>query len=190
VRSPAQIRALSSPVRQEIVDAIEAAGPSTIAEVAASLGRRPDALYFHTRELEKVGLLRRVGTRGEGRSAAAVFDLPVRPLRLDYATARGRAARLGPALDALLRLARRDTRRALYAAEAVADGPGRDLWVARFRGRVTPSDLARINALLEECAGILRESRTGPDARPVALAFALTPLTPLDPTDGTRPTKE
>ncbi len=176
VRTPAQVRAIASPVRQEILDAVEAAGPSTIAEIAVALARRPDGLYFHIRALEKARLLRRVGTRGEGRSEAAVFDVPARPVRIDYATPRGRAARLGPALDALLRLARRDTRRALACPNAVAHGPRRDLWVARVRGRVTPEELARVNALLEECSSILRESRAGADGRPVALAFALTPL--------------
>jgi DNA-binding transcriptional ArsR family regulator len=176
IRSAAQIRALASPVRQEILDAIEAAGPSTVADLAAALARRPDALYFHAKALEKSGLLRRAGIRGEGRTRAAVFDVPARPMRIDYTTPRGRAARLGPVLDALLRLARRDTRRALNSPDAVAQGPARDLWVARFRGRVTPAELARINALLEECSTILRESRPGAEARPVALAFALTPL--------------
>lgn len=190
VRSAAQIRALASPLRQEILDAVEAAGPSTVADLAAALARRPDALYFHAKALEKAGLLRRTGTRGEGRSRAAVFDVPARPLRIDYATPRGRAARLGPVFDALLRLARRDTRRALDMPDAVAEGPARDLWVARFRGRVTADDLMRINALLEECSTILRESRDGPDARPVALAFALTPLAaePARTTTPRRPT--
>lgn len=176
VRTPAQVRAIVSPVRQEVLDAVEAAGPCTVADLASTLGRRPDALYFHIRALEKVRLLVRVGTRGQGRSEAAVFDVSARPVRLDYASSRGRAARLGPVLDAVLRLARRDTRRALASSAAVAEGPARNLWVARFRGRVGPDDLARINALLEECSAILRDARPEQGGTPVALAFALTPL--------------
>lgn len=176
VRTPAQVRAIASPVRQEVLDAVEAAGPSTVADLAGTLGRRPDALYFHIRALEKVRLLVRVGTRGQGRSEAAVFDVPARPVRIDYASPRGRAARLGPVLDSILRLARRDTRRALALSAAVAEGPARDLWVARFRGCVGPTDLARINGLLDECSAILRDARSGEGGTPVALAFALTPL--------------
>ena len=53
----AQIRALASPVRQEIIDAVSAMGPVSIAELARTLGRRPSALYFHFAKLEKLGFV-------------------------------------------------------------------------------------------------------------------------------------
>jgi len=177
IRTPRSMRALASPIRQEIVDALESAGPSTIAALAQVLEKKADGLYFHVRALERVGLVRRVGTEGRGRSAAAVFDVPGRPMRLDYSGApSSRADRLAPALDCLLRLARRDARRALTNPDARAEGKVRDLWVARVRGRVSNDDLVRINELLGECAAILRKGSSSPDAAPVALAFALTPL--------------
>ncbi len=176
IRGPRQTRALASAVRQEILDAIEGSGPCTVAQVADQLARPADGLYFHVRALEKAGLLRRVGETGEGRSRAGVFDVPARPVRLDYAgSGRTRTRRLGPVLDCLLRLARRDTARALAAGDAVVDGPARDLWVARVRGRVSKSDLERINALLAECMDIVRDARCDDGGRPIALAFALTP---------------
>lgn len=176
IRSTRQVRALGSPARQEVLDAVESAGPCTVASVAASLGRPADGLYFHVRALEKAGLLRRTGTAGEGRERAALYDVPHRPLRMDYAgPPAARAKRLGPVLDCLLRLARRDTARALASDDAVVEGPARDLWVARSRGMVTPEDLERINALLGECMDIVRNARAGDDARAVALVIALTP---------------
>lgn len=179
IRDPRQTRALASPVRQEILDAIEGSGPCTVAQVAEHLARPADGLYFHVRALEKAGLLRRTGETGEGRSRAGVFDVPARPVRLDYAGGgRTRTRRLGPVLDCLLRLARRDTARALASGDAVVDGPARDLWVARVRGRVSQRDLERINALLAECMGIVRDARCDDGGQPIALAFALTPQTP------------
>jgi len=177
IRTARSMRALASPIRQEIVDALESAGPSTIAALAQVVEKKADGLYFHVRALERVGLVRRVGTEGTGRSAAAVYDVPGRPMRLDYSGApSSRADRLAPALDCLLRLARRDARRALSNPGARAEGKVRDLWVARVRGRVSNDDLARVNELLAECAAIIRGGSGSPDAAPVALAFALTPV--------------
>lgn len=180
IRAPKAARALASPIRQEIVDVLESAGPSTIAELAAHLDRPADGLYFHIRALERVGLLRKVGEKGEGRAKSAQFDVIARPMRLDYSgSPSARVARVGPTLDGILRLARRDVRRALNQGRARVDGETRELWVARSRGRVSPEDLARLNTLLEECARIVREGRSDtPDAVPIALAFALTPVRP------------
>jgi DNA-binding transcriptional ArsR family regulator len=179
IRTPKEARALAAPVRQEIVDALEHAGACTIAELAAHLERAPDGLYFHVRALERAGLVRRVGEKGTGRAKAALFDVPGRPMRMDYSgSPRARVARVGPTLDGILRLAHRDTKRALADGGACVEGEARDLWVARARGRVGREDLVRINGLLAECARIVRESRGGEGTTPVALAFALTPIQP------------
>lgn len=177
IRPLAQSRALSSPLRQEIVDALESQGASTIAAIAERLGRRPDALYFHFKALERIGLLKRTGTVGSGRSEAAVFDLPGRPLRLVYgSTAAERQKRVGPALDSLLRIARRDVRRALARESVEVSGARRELWVARARGWLTQAQLARANALLSELFELLHSAPPRDGAEPLALAFALTPL--------------
>ena len=44
IRSPRSVRALASAVRQEIVDVVESAGPSTIASIAQALDRKAEAL--------------------------------------------------------------------------------------------------------------------------------------------------
>lgn len=172
-----QIRAIASPVRQEIVDALDSMRASTVAALAARLGRKPDALYFHVRALERVGLLRRVGTVGEGRTEAAVFDVAGRPLRLAYGDDAGtRRRRLGPTLDSILRLARRDVQRALVNPASRIDGPQRELWVARVRGWLSAGDLERLNALLAQCTQILHDAPPREDATAIALTFAISPL--------------
>lgn len=171
-----RIAALASPVRQEVVDAAVALGPFSIAELAFRLGRPADALYFHVRRLERVGLLRRVGERGHGRDRAAVYDLPGRPLRIRYGAASSRVRRIGPVLDAALRLARRDTRRALARADAVVDGAARNTWCARARGWLDGRGLRRANRLLGELLAVLDSGGPRRGAVPVALVFSLTPL--------------
>ena len=56
-----QIRALASSIRQDIVDTVAATGPCSVADVARTLGRPADGLYYHVKHLLGAGLL--VGTR-------------------------------------------------------------------------------------------------------------------------------
>ena len=76
IRRTEQIEALASPVRQEIVDALQVSGACPIAEVAAQLGRAPDSLYYHVRHLERVGLVVRRGVRRNGQRDEALFGVP------------------------------------------------------------------------------------------------------------------
>ena len=48
ISSVEQLAALESWVCQEIADTVEAAGPSSVADMARLLGRRPDSLYRFT----------------------------------------------------------------------------------------------------------------------------------------------
>ena len=112
IRRRDQVDALVSPLRQEIVDAVAAAGPSTIAQIAGWLGRRPDTLYYHIGALAKVGLLIEAGRERAGRRFSAVYDVPGRPMLLDYGGAGGRDA-VVRVVRAALRLAERDFRRAI-----------------------------------------------------------------------------
>jgi predicted transcriptional regulator len=57
IKSPAAWRAILSPVRREIVEAMQELGPCPIADVAAASGRPADALYRHVSILVKAGFL-------------------------------------------------------------------------------------------------------------------------------------
>src|SRR5262245_53730502 len=85
---PAQLQALASPVGQELLDGLDAAGPCAISDLAARLGRAPDSLYFHVRELVRVGLVVETERRQVGRHAFVVYDAADRPLRIDRTKAR------------------------------------------------------------------------------------------------------
>lgn len=176
IDKPAQLRALASPLRQELLDLLEAAGPLSIAELGAQLGRAPDALYFHVRRLVRVGLVREHGRRRDGRHACALYDAIGRPLRIDRQKARRRE--LDAVVGGILRLAARDYRRASASGRAVAQGAARNHCGARVRGWLDGAELARVNALLEELSACLRGGRPGAGREPVALAFVLAPVPP------------
>lgn len=173
---PDQLASLASPLRLEIVDVISAAGPSAIADVAALLGRPADRLYFHFKDLCACGLLREVDSRKNGRHVAAVFDLAHRPMRLRYrprdpANVEG----VRGVFDGVLRLARRDFRRALESGEAVVDGATRDTWGGRVKGWLTDAQIKQVNQKVEELWQLVGSARPRPGARPIALTFVLVP---------------
>jgi predicted ArsR family transcriptional regulator len=143
-----QISALASSVRQDIVDILASAGPATAPEIARSLGRRPDGLYFHLRLLSRVGLLK-VGTRpnSSGR-VVATYDVPGRPLRIRYDLSdRGGSRAVSRVAASMLRTASRSFARAAAKGDARVAGPRRELWAARTRGWLTEEGLEEVNEI-------------------------------------------
>ena len=57
IRTPRELEALRSTVRQGLIAVLEREGPLTVREMAAHLERTPESLYHHVRVLEEAGLL-------------------------------------------------------------------------------------------------------------------------------------
>lgn len=149
ISRPEQVRALASPVRQDIVDAIEAIGPATAPEIARTLGRAPDGLYFHLRLLTKVGLLKERETSNTNGRSVATYDVPGRPMRIKYDLGeRAAARRISRVTASMLRTANRSFERAAAAGQARVNGPGRELWAGRTRGRLSRRQLQEVNRIL------------------------------------------
>src|SRR5262245_6292104 len=169
-RNAAHARALVTPARQEIVDVLEAAGPSSVARIAELTGRPADALYHHLRRLERVGLV--VATRRkQGRHVFAVYDVVRRPLRL----ARG-GADVAAVMGAAQRQAWREFQAALESGAGLTEGPRRTLWGSRSRGWLSPAQLQRANELLSELCATLRAGEPAPGRVPVSLTFLFAPV--------------
>lgn len=176
IERAADIALLASPSRIEIVDTLEAMGSSvSVAELAARLGRPADGLYYHLRQLVRGGLVEEeVATEGRRYS---IRTHPGDRLRLRYrpgATANAQA--VAKVAASVLRVAERDFRRALSDPETVAEGPQRELWVARGKGWVRPDELAEINRLLTRLMELLQQPRAGEKAELVSLSWVLAPL--------------
>jgi len=173
--TPDQLDAVRSLVRRAIAVTLVCRGPSTVKDIAAAIGRTPQALYRHIRILEEAGVVARDGERGEGRDREAVYRVlapalsaPDRPL-----TDRERAALVDIA-STDLRSAERAYRR--LAADPNARLGGED----RRAGRIsqvmwlTPAERRRLNARLLE---VFEEFQPGEDrfsmGRPGAEGYAL-----------------
>jgi DNA-binding transcriptional ArsR family regulator len=171
-----RIALLASPARIELVDTLEALGGSaTVAELAAQLGRPADGLYYHLRQLAAGGLVEE--EEGEAGRRYRVRATGNGRLRLRYrpgATANAHA--VGQVAGSVLRVAGRDFEAALADPKTVAEGPARELWVARGKGWVGAAELTEINTLLSRLSTLLQQPRSPRRQRLVALSWVLAPV--------------
>lgn len=177
ISRPDQLAAIASPVRQEIVDVLAGMPGAPVSAIAVALGRPADALYYHLRELVRVGLVAPSG-RGRGRRRPEALYRTVAPvLTVAYDSApRANVERVSRAIAAMLRLGTRDFRRAFSSGDVVVSGPGRELWAGRLTGWLDGTDIARVNRLLKRIPRILHGSRAGSGRRLFAVTYILVPL--------------
>jgi DNA-binding transcriptional ArsR family regulator len=174
IRRAEQLVALASPVRCRIVDALSASGPSSVRQIAARLGRKPESLYYHIRALVDVGLVVSREKRRVGRRAEAVYQLVAPRLIIDP---KQRTAAYADALAgtcaALLRLTARNYRAAIDRGDFVLDGARRNLMVRRCIARLDRAGLARLNRYLEGIGDLAEKREAG---QTIALTVVLTQL--------------
>jgi DNA-binding transcriptional ArsR family regulator len=179
IRRSDQLDALRSPLRQEIIDAISAAGPMTVAEVSHVLDRAPDSLYYHVRLLARVGLLDSTDRGRPGRRSEMLFDVRGRPLHIlpqpGVAAYRSSLQRI---VASMLSLARRQHAAALENGGATCAGPFRNLRASRVTGWLRPEDVRAVNGLLARANARFKGGCRRTEGRLLAFTFLLTPVVP------------
>ena len=186
IARPAQLTALVSPVRQELLDVLARVDAVSLAELGALLGRPADGLYYHVRVLERVGLVASAGARTVAGRREALYRAVASQFALRYAAGPARhAGAVNGVVGAMLRLGARDFRRALQQPGTKLDGPDRDLWALRTTGWLRPADVRRVNRLIRTLAE--STARRRPPGRLYALSVLLTPLDHRNNTTGRRP---
>ena len=176
IESSAQLRTLASAARQEIVDVLYRMGTVSVAELAATLGRPADALYYHLRALMRAGLVvsERSG-RKRGRDET-LFRTIAPELQLEYSSTDPKRVRSTSAIvSSMLRLGMRDFRRSLAAGTARLARPGRELWALRATGWLTPADIEQVNGKMQT----LRDAVWKPKGKGRLYGITIL-LTPLD----------
>jgi DNA-binding transcriptional ArsR family regulator len=156
VLSRRQTGLLFSPARLEILEALGALERASARELAAHLGRPPGAVYHHVRTLAQAGLIVEAGVRRGSRRPEVVYAPAAARLAV--------AARGSPAddqqalrtLQAVLRQAGRDVDAAFARGPAALKGR---FYAGQVSGALTPRDVKRVIALLEEIEALLRRAR-------------------------------
>jgi DNA-binding transcriptional ArsR family regulator len=191
----ALLKALASPARIEVVEVMQISGPATVAEISTQLGRAPDSLYHHLKQLEKAGIVERQGTKLSGGRSGAVYALCGREVGAesnDESTSDERAA-MADLGGAILRLSERDMRSALtvdWPPSTDFEGMAEFPFVQRTKAWLTPDEAQQLNAKVGELldfmsARAVRKSGTGSIDEAKRL-FALTQVLSPVPTRSTR----
>jgi DNA-binding transcriptional ArsR family regulator len=176
IESPQQLRALASAARQEIVDVLSRMGTVTVGELAATLGRPADALYYHLRVLVRVGLVIPVGSSTKRGRQEARFRTVAPELHLRYsANESGKVRDTSAIVSSMLRLGIRDFHRTLQGTNARLSGVDRELWALRATGWLEPKAVQQVNKKIQD----LRDSVWKPKGKGRLYGITIL-LTPLD----------
>lgn len=170
-----QLRTLANATRQELLDLLVRSGPASAAALARWTGRPADGLYYHLRELERVGLIQEDGQEaGPGRKGVRYRAAHREPAIRHETGPRGNSRDVSAIVGSMLRLGVRDFRRAAAIPGVRTSEPGRELWAMRVTGRLTPADLRQVNRRMRG----LRDSvgRAGAKGDLYAITILLTPL--------------
>jgi DNA-binding transcriptional ArsR family regulator len=157
----ALLRALASPARIEVVEVIQIRGPSTVAEISAQLGRAPDSLYHHLKQLERAGIVERQGTKRSGGRSGAVYGLcdPEVGAESNDESASDERDAMADLGGAILRLTERDMRSALTVDwEAVTDFDGLSEFplVQRTKAWLNPKEAKQLTSMVEGLLSFMR----------------------------------
>jgi DNA-binding transcriptional ArsR family regulator len=153
VQTKKQFAALASSARQEIVDVLSQMGTVSVGELAATLGRPADSLYYHLRVLKQAGLVLRAGYRGEGVHKTELIRTVAPEIQLQYKLGRsGNGREINAIVGSMLRLGIRDFHRAFQSGNARVSGSGRELWAMRKTGWLTSEDVVSLNSSIRNLA--------------------------------------
>jgi predicted ArsR family transcriptional regulator len=157
VRDAGQLRALRTPLRQEMVRTFSRLGACTVRELADVLGREPATLYYHVHALVDSGIVRETGKRKAGTRPESVYSLVAEKILID------RKETSGPFLSALsdlqratLRAAEKELEAALKtrAPKKAGDAP----ILLRLASRLKPQQAARATKMLHELVEFIAEN--------------------------------
>jgi len=181
IRREEQRKALSSPIRLELLGHFITDKGMSIAEVAERMGRPPASLYYHFRLLEQVGLLLAVGTRPAGKRQEVLYRPVAARFAMPASSAGAGVKDAMKTMSTAFRMAERDMEAALTSGHARADGLDRNFFGTRLHARLNRTALAEVNKHLKAIERILqRESkkRTVPEDADqyCSLTMALLPL--------------
>lgn len=156
-----QLRALRTPVRQEIVRSFMKLGACTVGELAEDLGREAAALYYHVHALVRARVVVETGQReGDGRPESTYALAAERILVDRNETSPSFLAALTELNRATLRTAERELEASVAARERRDDDA---TMLLRLGAGLKPRDAARAAKMLREVVEFMSE-HDDPDA--------------------------
>ena len=175
IKSAEQLRALRTPLRQEIVQAFMRLGACTVGELADELGREPATLYYHVHALEEAGIAVETDKRRGGGRPESVYSLVAERIMIDRKeTSRPFLSAVADLQRATLRTAERELAAALEPRDpkGSVDSPT----LLRLVFRLKPQDATRITKMLHELVEFLAENDDADAETAHSLTVAFVPV--------------
>jgi predicted ArsR family transcriptional regulator len=177
IAEPRQLRALSAPVRHDILDRLTALGPLPVKELADVLGRKPTAIYRHLITLEKLGLVEASRTSGTRGRPAMIYRAAAPRMRIARAPrVKGNRAPMAKIASAMARQAAREYAAAFKSDKWVVEGRRRNHGFFELLTAPSNKRLAKINALLDELSQLIWTPDPKP-GRPIRVTWFMSPST-------------
>ena len=175
ITKPAHLKALASPIRQELIDLLVRAGPASAAELGRLIQRPADGLYYHLRELRRVGLVASAGVRERAGRREELFRAVHSNPSLRHDPSPGGNSRAVTAIvSSMLRLGIRDFKKGAASADVRTQGPARELWALRVTGWLSPAQLAEANRRINALHHL--PGQRSPKGKLYGLTILITPL--------------
>ena len=166
VTSPAQRKALASPLRQEILGHFAGTRSLAVADLAERMGRPATALYYHVSQLHDLGFLETAGERRKGKRYETLF----RPTAQRFEMPAAGESEWSDAIEALTvaqRMAIRDMKGALESGRMRDEGDDRNCIAFRLQGQIDTVSLRAVNEHIDAILDLLEF---------ISLTLALMPL--------------
>ncbi|MCH8247282.1 MAG: helix-turn-helix transcriptional regulator [Bacteroidetes bacterium] len=172
-RAPKRVL-VSSTLRRDILQLLSERGPSSVADLAADMGRPADALYYHFRLLIKNDLIAKFETRPSSRRDETIYTL----IRKQNAKTRADIQSKSPEeASSLLSTTEKEYERGFSLPGTVTQGKNINLLANRRSVWLTDDELKNLKNHLSAVDEILQESRMKrDDGQLYAFTYVLSPL--------------
>ena len=161
VESLEQLNAISSPIRQEILDTVTSKRKCSISMIAEELGRPADGLYYHIKALLKVGLLYEAGSNKTERQTELLYEVVDKAdyLKVKYAASKPTKVKaINKMVSSMMKIAGDDFSNGIGLESVTLDGELRNLWAARVKCRLSDEKLRTANRLINELIELFQQS--------------------------------
>ncbi len=170
-----QLRVLANPNRQEVLSRLRSAGCATVAEIAHQMGRSPEAMHYHFRQMLSVGLLKEVARRQVPRGIVSVYALSAERFRLRVSADPDYRAAVRQATSASLRFADRafsKASRAIDRDEALRDFLG----ITHMNVRLTREQMEHVVEKMGEVTSLIKSYDSRDEGQRCTFVMVVAPL--------------
>lgn len=179
LESLSQLQAISSPIKQEIIDVIQSRGPSSISDIAEELGRPADGLYYHVKALLKEHLLIEVGASKKAGQRKKRYDTSRSGSLMEAGYDQSdpdKIMAMNQIVSSMLKIAMKDYSAGINSTAAVVEGEGRNLSACRIKGRLTDGEVRKVNRLLAELFSVFSHQKKDSSENLYSIAWVLAPI--------------